>query len=290
MRLHRGAWPHYSPLDARYAPRVLHFSAFDSWKERLPEIMQGYSSDDIWNLDESGVFWKALPDKGFGQKVKECKGGKRSKQRLTVTFIVNGAGKSESKPIVLWRSENPRCFKGIKKSELPVEYYSQAKAWMSGDILHKILSNIDKKLKSEGRSVILFMDNAGCHPPDLKEKYSNIKVVYLPANTTSMLQPLDLGIIRNFKVHYRKLLMTFILAKIEKCSSASEVLQSVNVLHAIRWVADAWKSVSEITIKKCFRKAGMLAHDFSVVSPFISPETDPFSDIVIVFITLGLLD
>ena len=126
----------------------------DSWKERLPEIMQGYSSDNIWNLDESGVFWKALPDKGFGQKVKECKGGKRSKQCLTVTFIVNGAGKSESKPIVIWRSENPRCFKGIKKSELPVEYYSQAKAWMSGDILHKILSNIDKKLKSEGRSVI----------------------------------------------------------------------------------------------------------------------------------------
>ena len=62
----------------------------DSWKERLPEIVQGYSSEDVWNLDETGFFWKALPDKGFGQKVKECKGGKKCKQRITITFIVNG--------------------------------------------------------------------------------------------------------------------------------------------------------------------------------------------------------
>ena len=232
----------------------------------------------IWT--KRGVFWKALPDKGFGQKVKECKGGKKCKQRFTVTFIVNGVGKSEGKPIIIWKSENPRYFKGINKSELPVEYFSQPKAWMTGEILHKVLAKIDTQLKREGRSVIkfLFMDNAGCHLPDLKEKYSNMKIVYLPPNTTSMLQPLDLGI-KNVEVYYRKLLMKFILAKIETCSSASEVLQSVNVLHAIRWVAEAWKNVSETIIKKCFRKAGILHHDFSVVSPLIPAGSDPFSDI-----------
>ena len=29
----------------------------DSWKERIPEIVQGCSGDDVWNSDESGVFW-----------------------------------------------------------------------------------------------------------------------------------------------------------------------------------------------------------------------------------------
>ena len=48
----------------------------DSWKERLPEIVDGYSKDDIWNMDEIGVFWKALPNRGFGVKGKVCKGGK----------------------------------------------------------------------------------------------------------------------------------------------------------------------------------------------------------------------
>ena len=51
----------------------------DSWKERIPEIVQGYSVDDVWNLDETGVFWQSLPDKGFAERVKQCKGGKESK-------------------------------------------------------------------------------------------------------------------------------------------------------------------------------------------------------------------
>jgi len=34
----------------------------------FPEILQGYAKRDIWNLDETGVFWKALPE---GQRRKE---------------------------------------------------------------------------------------------------------------------------------------------------------------------------------------------------------------------------
>lgn len=54
----------------------------ESWKERLPEIVQGYEKDNIWNMDETGIFWRALPDHGFGQKSVSCKDGKKSKQLL----------------------------------------------------------------------------------------------------------------------------------------------------------------------------------------------------------------
>ena len=59
----------------------------DSWKERLPEIVHGYEKDNIGNMDETGLFWQALPDKGFGQRSKQCKGGKKTKQQLTVAFL-----------------------------------------------------------------------------------------------------------------------------------------------------------------------------------------------------------
>ena len=53
-------------------------STVSSWKDRLPEIVQMYRSEEVWNLDKSGDFWQALPDKGFGQRVRQCKGGKKA--------------------------------------------------------------------------------------------------------------------------------------------------------------------------------------------------------------------
>ena len=67
------------------------------------------------------------------------------------------------------------------------------KPWMNSDIMESILTKINHHCVVEKHSIVLLMDNAGCHPEDLKSK--------LPANTSSKLQPLDLGIIQNFKVH-----------------------------------------------------------------------------------------
>ena len=39
-----------------------------SWIERLQELTEGYSLENIWNMDESGCFFKALPDACLGQK------------------------------------------------------------------------------------------------------------------------------------------------------------------------------------------------------------------------------
>ena len=252
----------------------------ESWKERLPELLQGYQKKDIWNLDETGVFWKALPERGFGQKSKSCKGGKKSKQRMTIAFIVNAEGGKE-KPIVIWKYENPRCFKNTKKQLLPVSYFSQSKAWMTGGILDAVLKKINRGLRTQNRFIALLMDNAGCHPPEIKEKYSNIKVVFLPPNTTSILQPLDLGIIQNFKLHYRQLFLQYVLAKIEEYNTASELANSVNILKAIQLVSNAWGKVKSEIICKCFRKAGVLDEDFNVTSDIVLQENgdDPFQDV-----------
>ena len=252
-------------------------STIDSWKERLPEIVSGYTKENIYNVDETRVFWRALPSKGFGEKGKGCKGGKQSKHRITVAFFVSAAGVKE-KPIFIWKPANPRCLKRFDKSVLPVTYFDQRKAWMTGDIMEAILSKFNHKLSSTNRSILLLMDNAGCHPEYLEKKFSNIKICFLPANTTSKLQPFDLGIIKNFKVHYRRFLLRYVLSKIDQCKTASEVTSSLNILMAIRWVAHAWKDVKEETIRKCFRSAGILDSSMDVVSCDMG-EDDPFADV-----------
>ena len=55
---------------------------------------------------------------------------------------------------------------------------------MTGEILNSIVTKLNRQLSSKERNIMLFLDNAGCHPGELAGKYSNIKVCFLPANTS----------------------------------------------------------------------------------------------------------
>ena len=68
--------------------------------------------NDIWNLDETDFFWKALSDKSLSRKGERSKGGTKSKQRLTA-FIVNAAAEKEE-PVIVGKSALPRYFKNLK--------------------------------------------------------------------------------------------------------------------------------------------------------------------------------
>ena len=46
---------------------------------------------------------------------------------------------------------------------------------------------------------------------------------------------------------------------------ASDIVESVNMLTAIRGVALAWSQVTADTISKCFQKAGILDRDLDVI-------------------------
>ena len=101
-----------------------------SWIERLQELTEGYSSENIWNMDESGCFFKALPNAGLVQKGKKAKGGKKSKQRFTIAFFVSAAGQKIDEPIVIWKSKLSRCFNGLRDPSRPgnVRYFSNSKS------------------------------------------------------------------------------------------------------------------------------------------------------------------
>lgn len=225
----------------------------DEWQKNvLPTLISQYDKNDIFNADETGVFFKCLPNKTLAFKGQKCYGGKNSKERITLMVGSNMTGSEKLKLLVIGKSKNPRCFKGIKSFEVDYEY--NKKAWMTSEIYEKWLLKLDKKCANENRKILLFVDNCPAHPKTVGAKLKNVKLEYFPPNLTSILQPMDQGIIKNLKQYYRKRIVMKVLSHIEEATPTT-----VSLLDAINDLNKTWTiDVKEQTIANCFRKAGFV--------------------------------
>ena len=104
---------------------------------------------------------------------------------------------------------------------------------MDSELMEEILRTLNRKCAAEDRKILLFVDNARSHPESFSDCFSHVQIVFLPKNTTSKLQPLDAGIIKNFKVFYSKQLLQHVLARIKPGCKASDVISSVDLLKSI---------------------------------------------------------
>ena len=118
-----------------------------------------------------------------------------SKQRLTVMLCCSATGE-KLKPLVIGNANKPRCFRNIDVSSLPVSWKANKKSWMTNKVFIEWAKEINRTMRRKSRKILIFLDNATSHSQNLK--LSHVEFKFFPANTTSKLQPLDLGIIRAF--------------------------------------------------------------------------------------------
>ncbi len=137
---------------------------------------------------------------------------------------------------------------------------------MASSIFTEWLSKWNKKLVRKNRRILLFLDNTTCHP---EVSLSNIKLVLLPPNTTTHLQPLDQGIIKVFKGFYRKKVIQRLIGLMDNASSATELVKKVNLRDVFYWARESWAEISALSIQKCFTKAG-----FNVIEENNEPDED----------------
>ncbi|KAL4098198.1 hypothetical protein QTP88_022846 [Uroleucon formosanum] len=215
------------------------------------------NAKDVYNADETGLFFRGIPTKSLVQKSESCSGGKKAKDRLTVLMCGSIAGEIR-KPLVIGKSKKPRCFKNMDISSLPVIWKFNKKAWMTTEIMEQWLRYFNADMRSQNRNVLIFLDNAACHP---KIELSNTKILMLPPNTTSITQPMDQGVIYTFKSYYRKFLLQSLSCKMDNCSSAHQLAKSISVLDAVNWIALACDNVKAECVQNCFHKAGFLSNE-----------------------------
>ncbi|XP_067949393.1 tigger transposable element-derived protein 4-like [Watersipora subatra] len=113
----------------------------EKWKEEvLTPLLQTYTYDDIFNMNETGLFYKLMVDKTLHFKREKCSRGKLPKERLTVALCANMQGTKKEVPIVIGKFKNLCCFKNV--TNLPCQYYHNKKAWMKPDASINVLQAI----------------------------------------------------------------------------------------------------------------------------------------------------
>ena len=244
----------------------------ETWMETvLVPTLARYSPNDIYNGDETALFYKSLSHRTYCFDGDKPAGSAKCKDRLTLLIITNMDGSDHRKLSVIGKSKTPHCLQKKYKmqvKDMAVDWYASKNAWMTGEIHHQIMTKLNNKMRLSNRHILYVCDNASSHQV---REYSHIKFLMLPPNATSIMQPLDQGIILSAKRMYKKKLAERYLACVENNKDADSLLKALNIVQATNMIAATWRETSSTIIQNCFHKAGFKHH---AVDPAF--ETDEF--------------
>uniref|UniRef100_A0A5S6Q0H6 DDE-1 domain-containing protein n=1 Tax=Trichuris muris TaxID=70415 RepID=A0A5S6Q0H6_TRIMR len=227
------------------------------YPETLKRIVEegGYTEQQIFNVDETGLFWKRMPTRTYLSHNETTQHGYTvSKDRLTLLLGGNAKGDFKVKPMLVYRSPNPRALKGHSQQSLPVIWRANKKAWITKALFEEWFSTcfcpaVEQycKRKNIAYKALLILDNAPGHPITLGQFNESVKVTFLPPNTTSLIQPMDQAIIGTFKAYYLRETFQQAIAKTTDDNPISLVQfwKNYNIKNAIDNIANAWQKVSE---------------------------------------------
>ena len=252
----------------------------ETWKETvlLPTLAR-YSPNDIYNGDETALFYKSLPHRTYCFDSDKPAGSAKRKDRLTLLIITNMDGSDHRKLSVIGKSKTPHCLQKKYKmqvKDMSVDWYASKNAWMTGEIHHQIMTKLNNEMRLSNRHILYVCDNASSHQV---REYSHIKFLMLPPNATSIMQPLDQGIILSAKRRYKKKLAERYLACVENNKDANSLLKGLDIVQATNMIAAFWRETSSTIIQNCFRKAGFKHHAVDPARETEDPLPAPAPDV-----------
>lgn len=269
--------------------------AANAYRETFKTLVEGYSPFQVFNFDETGINWKKMPKQTYiMQDEKKVPGHKASKERFTLLVGSNANGDFKMRPLLIYNYENPRALKNVSKTDLPVIFRSNRKAWITRELfedwlLHSFTPAVERYLKNKNlaKKIILFVDNATSHNLCPENVPDFINLQFLPPNTTSLIQPMDQQVIANLKAKYHKYMyqQCFQATDGERKVTLKEFWKAYNIHDAIVNIGKAWKNVSEKSLSAAWRNLWPeIASEFKPVEE----QNDEIAEVIQLGQNLGL--
>ena len=241
-------------------------SGIEIFRNKLQDTLEqeGLTLEQLYNCNETGLQYRMLPDKTLAcRHEKGAAGMKKQKDRVTLMACSNATGKHKLPLVCIGKSRNPRCFKNINKDALPVRYYAQRSAWMDCSIFttwfqNEFVPSVKKYLRDNKLSykALLLLDNAPSHPSSdvLRSSDGNIMAMYLPPNTTSLIQPMDQGVLVTVKRHYKRALLHKLLLVDNNGHSMVSFVKTIDMKDVVYFSAASWEQISSLTLSRSWLK------------------------------------
>ena len=252
-------------------------AAVEPFRKRLLKIVDDSNllQSQIYNADETGLFWRATPSNTQAHRhEKDVPGRKVAKDRISVLACGNADGSHRLTPMVVGKSKKPRALKNL--AQPPCHYTGNKTAWFTQEIFTRwfhdhfvpLVVKFQREelgISAENVKAILLLDNAPAHPAinELIGLQGRIKVIYLPPNTTSLIQPMDQGVIEACKRGYRLRFQRECNVVIETEEDEEEDTRAertlanykaYNIRKALENWLDAWKSLKVSTLSNAWNK------------------------------------
>lgn len=223
---------------------------------KMQAILREYSLKDVFNPAECGYFYKMAADKAGA--LERISGRNGMKERMNFMPCCDADGSERIELMIIGRAYRSRPFEGKTGLELGFDYHANKKAWMTTHLFFEWLKRFNAcTATTEGRKVVLLIDNCRVHcTAETLLALSNLKVRFLPSNTTSKVQPKDAGVMPAMKLRYRR-------RKIERDFDLDDEcvrnVYKVEVLTAMRWFKEIWEEMPISIIFKCWKHINLLA-------------------------------
>ena len=192
---------------------------------------------DVFCLGVTGLFFKCLPNKMRYLMGEKCRYGELSHDRFTVLLSTNMDGSEKLPLLCVGSPDNGKFARNLSSSSL--EYISNLKSFLTAKIFNKWLRKLNTHFESQNRKVTMLINKNFIS--NIQIRYSHINLVFLPTNKSgkSNAQPFDHGIARQFKLHYRYILLRSYVAYLEykekmKGENLSSKLCTQNNVHGVR--------------------------------------------------------
>ncbi|XP_046616864.1 jerky protein homolog-like isoform X1 [Neodiprion virginianus] len=235
----------------------------DNFKSQFTKKIknENLTASQIFNAEVTGLNYKVMPNEALtNDGERPALGFNQNKEKLTVMLCCNADSSLKIPLLIIRKSSKPKGLKNLLPNMLPVYYTRQKSAWMNSAIFEKwfkeeFVPTVSDFLREKGlpQKAMLLIGNAPSHPSTEVLTVGDITTRFLPPNVTSLIQPMDQGIIENVKRRYRNKLLMHILN--DQCDGKElvESLKSINIKNAVFWASEAWDETSSEIIVKCWK-------------------------------------